>query len=183
MPSHRRSFAGGSTLVLNVGFEPLNVIPHRRAVVLVCSERAELIEPTTLVARSERHELPVPSVIRLARYVRIPYRATVPLTRTAVIARDKHRCVYCGGKPETIDHVLPRSRGGQHVWTNVVAACQKCNHKKGSRLLAELGWALREAPAAPKGTAPRFVSGELPSAWRQYLNEAAEPDRLEQRTA
>ncbi|EFV12539.2 HNH endonuclease [Segniliparus rugosus] len=183
MPSHRRSLAGGATLVLNVGFEPLNIIPHRRAVVLVYSDRAELVEPTNLLARSERAELQVPSVIRLSRYVRIPYRATVPLTRTAVVARDKHRCVYCGGKPETIDHVVPRSRGGQHVWTNVVAACQKCNHKKGNRLLSELGWTLRDAPSAPKGAVPRFVSGEHPSAWRRYLGEAEEAGPFEQRTA
>ncbi|MGL6233800.1 MAG: HNH endonuclease [Segniliparus sp.] len=183
MPSHRRSLAGGATLVLNVGFEPLNIIPHRRAVVLVYSERAELVEPTNLTARSERQELQVPSVIRLSRYIRVPYRATVPLTRTAVVARDKHRCVYCGGKPETIDHVVPRSRGGQHAWTNVVAACQKCNHKKGNRLLAELGWSLREAPAAPKGAVPGFVSGEHPSAWRRYLGLAEERGHFEQRTA
>ena len=100
---------------------------------------------------SERLAVPVPTVVRLARFVRVPYRREVPLTRRAVLDRDAHTCVYCGGRADTIDHVRPRSRGGAHIWTNVVAACARCNHRKGDRLLSELGWHLPAPPVAAAG--------------------------------
>ena len=82
-------------------------------------------------------------MIRLANYVRVPYRGRVPLTRAGLMHRDRYRCAYCGGRAETIDHVVPRSRGGPHSWTNCVACCAKCNHRKADKLLSELGWRLR----------------------------------------
>ena len=90
--------------------------------------------------------LPIPAVVRLARYVKVPYKPEVPLTRKGVLARDGHRCVYCGAAATSLDHVVPRSRGGPHVWENVVAACSRCNHAKADRSVADLGW--RHAPAA-----------------------------------
>ena len=100
---------------------------------------------------SERLAVPVPTVVRLAHFVRVPYRREVPLTRRAVLDRDAHDCVYCGTRADTIDHVRPRSRGGAHVWTNVVAACARCNHRKGDRLLSELGWHLPGPACAAAG--------------------------------
>ena len=97
---------------------------------------------------------PVPSVVRLTRFVRVPYRATVPLTRKAVFARDGGRCVYCGAAATSLDHVVPKSRGGAHTWDNVVSACGRCNHVKADRGVAELGWRLRRRrprPAARPG--------------------------------
>src|SRR5436190_476279 len=107
-------------LVLNATYEPLCVVPLRRAVVLVMAEKAVLVEAGDGLVRSAHTSMPIPSVVRLSRYVRVPYRRDVPLTRRAVLDRDTHICAYCGSRAETIDHVRPRSRGGLHIWTNVV---------------------------------------------------------------
>jgi 5-methylcytosine-specific restriction endonuclease McrA len=117
----------------------------------------------------------VPSVIRLRSYVRVPYRARVPMTRAALMHRDRFRCAYCGAKADTVDHVVPRSRGGEHSWENCVAACANCNHRKADRLLTELGWALRSVPLPPKGQHWRLLSSvkELDPAWVRYLGEGA----------
>ena len=103
------------------------------------------------VLHSERAELPVPSVIRLVHFVRVPYRNRVPLSRRAVFARDGHRCQYCSRAAENIDHVVPRSRGGPHAWDNVVASCRACNSRKEDRLLSEAGLRLRHPPREPTG--------------------------------
>ena len=101
--------------------------------------------------------LAVPSVIRLRRYVRIPHRSRVPLTRAALMRRDNYLCAYCGSKADTIDHVIPRSRGGQHVWENCVASCTRCNHRKADHLIEDIGWTLRCDPAAPRGAHWRLI--------------------------
>lgn len=157
-------------LVLNATYEPLCVVPLRRAVILVLAEKATILETGDDTLHSERLELPAPTVVLLSRYVRVPYRRGVPLTRRAVLARDGHRCVYCKGKAETIDHVVPRSRGGRHVWDNVVAACRRCNHRKADRLLPELGWTLSRRLGAPAGTVALLVgyAAREPS-WERYL--------------
>jgi 5-methylcytosine-specific restriction endonuclease McrA len=110
-------------------------------------------------------------VVRLSRYVRVPYRREVPLTRRAVLDRDRHSCVYCGLRADTIDHVRPRSRGGEHIWTNVVAACARCNHRKGDRLLAELGWHLATPPMRPPATVAVVLGwAKRDPAWQRYLS-------------
>ena len=158
------------TLVLNATYEPLCVVPLRRAVVLVLAEKAVIVESSDDVMHSERLSLPVPTVVRLSRFVRVPYRREVPLTRRAVLERDAHSCVYCGHRADTIDHVRPRSRGGEHVWANVVAACSRCNHKKGDRLLAELGWPMRRRPVEPPATVALLVGlAARDPAWEPYL--------------
>jgi 5-methylcytosine-specific restriction endonuclease McrA len=141
------------TLVLNASYEPLCIVPLRRAVVLVLAEKAVVVEEGETLLRSERLAMNAPTVVRLSRYVRVPYRRAVPLTRRAVLARDGHRCAYCSARADTIDHVLPRSRGGGHIWTNVVAACARCNHRKGDRLLSEMGW--RQVPTADRAAGHR----------------------------
>jgi 5-methylcytosine-specific restriction endonuclease McrA len=116
-----------------------------------------------------------PSVIKLCTYVRVPYRARVPMTRAALMHRDRYRCGYCGARAETIDHVVPRSRGGEHCWENCVACCALCNHRKADRLLSELGWKLRAAPRAPRGQHWRLLA-TVPDAdplWLPYLGEVA----------
>ncbi len=160
----------GAALVLNATYEPLCVVPLRRAVVLVLAEKALVVETSERVMHSERLDVPIPTVVRLARFVRVPYRRDVPLTRRAVLDRDAHGCVYCGARADTIDHVRPRSRGGQHVWTNVVAACARCNHRKGDRLLAEIGWALPAPPVQPPTTVALVMgwAAREPS-WDRYL--------------
>jgi 5-methylcytosine-specific restriction endonuclease McrA len=102
--------------------------------------------------------------------VRVPYHREVPLTRRAVLDRDGHQCAYCGSRADTIDHVRPRSRGGQHVWTNVVAACARCNHRKGDRLLAEMGWQLAAPPAQPPATVAVVMGwARKEPSWQPYL--------------
>ena len=157
-------------LVLNATYEPLCVVPLRRAVVLVLAEKAVVVEAGDGVMRSARTSIPVPTVVRLSRYVRVPYRREVPLTRRAVLDRDRHACAYCGTRADTIDHVRPRSRGGQHIWTNVVAACARCNHRKGNRLLSELGWHLVSVSAQPPATVAVVLGwAKRDPAWQRYL--------------
>ncbi|WP_026212324.1 HNH endonuclease [Longispora albida] len=168
-PPAQRSVA----LLLNATYEPLCVISIRRAVILLLTGKAVCVTDGDGLMHSERQELAVPSVIRLTRHVRVPYRAHVGLSRRAVFARDGWRCQYCRGPAETIDHVLPRSRGGPHAWENVVASCARCNHRKAARTLAELGWRLHPAPAAPRGPAWRILGHRSPDPrWSPWLGVA-----------
>ncbi len=147
-------------LLLNAGYEALTALPARRAVVMLLCNKADVVHdhPTEIVIRSVDVEVRLPSVIMLREYVRIPYRAMVPMTRAALMHRDGHRCGYCGGRATTIDHVIPRSRGGEHGWENCVASCAPCNQRKSDKFLAELGWELRAPLVAPRGRTWRLVS-------------------------
>lgn len=157
-------------LVLNATYEPMCVVPLRRAVVLVLAEKAMVVEAGEQVLHAEHVALPVPSVVRLHRYVRVPHRRVVPLTRKAVFERDQHRCAYCGGRADSVDHVVPRSRSGPHEWTNVVAACQRCNSAKADSLLSEIGWELPFTPRAPTSTLVLLsTSLRREPTWLPYL--------------
>jgi 5-methylcytosine-specific restriction endonuclease McrA len=161
-------------LVLNATFEPLSVVSARRAVVLLVRDKAELVESHGRVWASARTTIPVPAVIRLRRYVRVPYRRRVPLSRRAVFARDGHECQYCGATAENLDHVRPRSRGGEHIWENVVAACRSCNTRKGDRTPSQAGMRLRSQPRAPRehGWLLVGLGGPPPPSWHAYLPAA-----------
>jgi 5-methylcytosine-specific restriction endonuclease McrA len=160
------------TLLLNATYEPLCVVSSRRAVVLVLAAKAVPIEDGDGCFHSVTTTVRVPSVVRLTRYVRVPYRAQVPLTRKAVFARDGGRCAYCGAPATSLDHVVPRSRGGLHTWDNVVASCARCNHTKADRAISELGWRLRIVPRAPSGMAWRVLGSRAPDPrWHAYLGE------------
>ncbi|GAB2694380.1 HNH endonuclease [Nocardia thraciensis] len=164
-------------LLLNATYEPLTALSARRAVVLLICDKADAVHhnPDGPVVHSAGASVALPSVIRLRNYVRVPYRARVPMTRAALMHRDRYRCAYCGGKAETIDHVIPRSRGGPHTWENCVASCAPCNHRKADKLLAELGWTLHHPMVAPKGPHWRLLSttSDLDPVWLQYLGEGA----------
>jgi len=161
-------------LVLNATYEPLCVVPVRRAVVLVLKEKADVLHDTGAVLHAERISFPTPSVIRLRYFVKVPFRARAALNRRAVFARDNHRCQYCGRTAENIDHVVPRSRGGEHVWENVVAACRPCNTKKEDRLLQEVGLSLIRTPAAPRELSWIVVAfGTVHPHWEPYLQVGA----------
>src|SRR4029453_17860817 len=127
----------GRALVLNATDAPLAVVPARRAVVLVLKDKAEVVMSNGMIFHAERIEIEAPSVVRLRGFVRIPYRPRAPPPRRAVFARDDWTCQYCGAQAENLDHVIPRSRGGEHVWENVVAACRRSNAKKKNRPLSE----------------------------------------------
>jgi 5-methylcytosine-specific restriction endonuclease McrA len=159
-----------ATLLLNATYEPLCVVSSRRAIVLVLAEKAEPVDSAAEVVHAETLSLAVPVVVRLTRFVRVPYPASVPLSRRAVFTRDGQTCVYCGGSATSIDHVVPRSRGGTHTWDNVVAACRRCNHTKADRSLAEMGWALPHPPRTPSGAAWRLLgTRSVDPRWRDWL--------------
>jgi 5-methylcytosine-specific restriction endonuclease McrA len=121
-----REFAGGQgrlsggVLVLNATFEPLHIISLRRAIILVLKDKAEVVEAAEARIRSENLALDMPLVIRLVYYVRVPHRLLIPLTRRTILARDQYTCQYCGAQPPkaqlTLDHVVPRCRGGRHAY-------------------------------------------------------------------
>jgi len=159
-----------ATLLLNATFEPLCVVSSRRAIVLVLADKAVPVDSAADVVHAATVSLAVPVVVRLTRYVRVPYPSSVPLSRRAVFTRDGQTCVYCGGSATSIDHVVPRSRGGTHTWDNVVAACRRCNHTKADRSLAELGWALPHPPRPPTGAAWRLLGHRtVDPRWREWL--------------
>ena len=165
------------SLVLNASYEPLCVVSGRRAVVLLLTQKAVAVADGELVLHSERVVFTIPAVLRLTRYVKVPYRATVPLTRRAVFARDGGRCVYCSAPATSLDHVIPKSRGGPHSWDNVVSACGRCNHVKADRGIAELGWRLRHVPAAPTGAAWRIIGAKrMDPRWRPFLGGGDDDD-------
>jgi 5-methylcytosine-specific restriction endonuclease McrA len=160
----------GASLLLNATYEPLCVVSSRRAIVLVLAAKAEAVDVTDDEVHAERITVAVPIVVRLTRYVRVPYPVQVPLSRRAVFTRDGSTCVYCGGSATSIDHVVPRSRGGTHTWDNVVAACRRCNHTKADRSLAEMGWALPHPPRTPSGAAWRLLGTRtVDPRWREWL--------------
>ncbi|CAL9566554.1 hypothetical protein SUDANB171_04728 [Streptomyces sp. enrichment culture] len=138
------------TLVLNATYEPLSTVSLRRAVVLVIQHKAvvEHAHPGLRV-RAAAVELPVPQVIRLRRFVKVPFRQRAPWSRRGVLVRDRHRCAYCGRRATTIDHVVPRSRGGGDTWLNTVAACAEDNHRKANRTPAQAGMPLLIQPFEP----------------------------------
>jgi 5-methylcytosine-specific restriction endonuclease McrA len=162
------------SLVLNATFEPLSVVPRRRAIVLVLADRAEVLHETGELVHSEHLALQIPSVIRLRHFVHVPFRRRASLSRRGVFARDGHRCQYCGAGAESIDHVVPRSRGGAHVWENVVACCRPCNAAKRDRLLEQTSMRLRRLPGPPRHS--NWVSahvGQVPLEWETYLSPRA----------
>jgi 5-methylcytosine-specific restriction endonuclease McrA len=161
------------SLVLNATYEPLCVVSARRAVVLVLSEKAEVLHDSDEDMRSERLALKVPSVIRLRYFVKVPFRRRSALNRRAVFARDGGRCQYCGAAAESIDHVVPRAKGGSHTWENVVAACRACNTAKRDRLLSETTMVLRRRPSVPRELTWITVAvGTIPRHWEPYLQTA-----------
>ncbi len=156
-------------LVLNATYEALCLVSTKRAVVLVVTDKADLVTATGSIVRSERLTLDEPSIVRLVTYVNVPRSPRIALSRRAIFARDEHTCQYCGAPAENIDHVIPRSRGGLHVWENVVASCKMCNSRKEDRFLSETNFVLRRTPSQPKGRAWAICLGSIRPEWRPYL--------------
>ena len=166
----------GRVLVLNASFEPINVCTVRRATVLLLKSKAEVVEVGTQDLHWATGSLPRPVVIRLVTYVRVPrdtHRRKI--TRRAVFARDGWACQYCGARSNlTVDHVVPRSKGGVSTWDNIVASCAPCNRRKGDALLRQVGMSLRRKPRRPHAHVFIHVaSPSIPTAWRAYLPRAA----------
>lgn len=159
-------------LVLNATYEPINVCTVRRAVVLLLKEKAEVIEHAEWELHSATRTMARPVVIRLVTYIRIPrdtHRRKI--TRRAVFARDNWTCQYCGSRSNlTVDHVIPRSKGGPSSWDNIVASCAPCNRRKGDALPRQVGMSLLKPPRTPSASIFIHVaSPSIPRAWQQYL--------------
>jgi len=170
----RRGVINAPVLVLNQNYEPLNVCDIRRAFTLLGADKAELLERNHQVIHTPTMIIAAPSVIRLVYLVRRP-RPRVKLSRREVFSRDRHTCQYCGtsSRDLTIDHVVPKHRGGRHEWENLVAACRSCNHRKGSKTLAEARMHLLREPRAPRADVGylygTYLSDTRNDAWRNYL--------------
>ena len=163
---------GQDVLLLNQNYEPLNVCQTKRAVVLLISGKAEIVVNSRGYIHTPTAQFPRPSVIRLANQVRRP-RPRVSLTRRAIFRRDNFTCQYCGIQSNhlTIDHVIPRHRGGAHVWENVVSACPACNRKKGGKTLEEVHMAPRRKPVEPSANARSLFAHYLSeyNDWEPFL--------------
>lgn len=161
----------GKVLVLNASYEPLNITSWRRAIVLLLKGKAEQLEHNSQVLYAD---LPFPTVIRLRYYVRVPYKE-IPLTRRNVLERDRNTCQYCSLKREqlTLDHVIPRSRGGGDSWENLVAACVRCNVKKGNRTPKEANMNLLTHPRRPHSSLHfeliKCTQGNHNQEWKKYV--------------
>lgn len=158
-------------LVLNASYEPLSIVSSRRAVCLVLDEKAEVVEAAVdQVLHAASIAVPVPAVVRLRYMVKTPRRTVATVSRRAVFARDDYRCQYCGARADSIDHVMPRSRGGLHVWENLAAACRPCNTRKRDRTPDEAGMRLLRPCRVPRASAWVVLGAPLvPEAWKPYL--------------
>ena len=159
-------------MLLNQNYEPLTVCSAKRAIILLFQGKAEMIEKAdSLKIRSVTRSFDLPSVVRLWQYRQVPYKS-IMLTRKNILARDGHRCQYCGVTkgPMTVDHVIPRMKRGSDTWENMVCACVKCNNKKGDRTPEKAGMKLLRAPKRPTFITfiQRYIS-ESNDHWRQYL--------------
>lgn len=168
-------------LLLDASYRPLRVIPARRAVALLLSGRAEGVAEETVEMRSANSSISVPVVLRLAYSVTIPFkRDSVPCTRRGILARDNYECQFitaagpCKSKADTMDHVVPKSKGGEkNSWENLVAACARHNHAKADKSMDQMGWTLKRKPYAPKSQV-RIVrdTENIPVEWSAFLQTA-----------
>lgn len=179
-------------LALNASFEPLTMVPMRRALRLVLDGKAEIVEaePDRQV-RSEHLALPRPVVIRLTKFIHVPRRFRRQVTNTFLFARDRYRCQYCGRlsgelrmrESLTRDHLIPISRGGANEWTNVVTACSSCNARKGNRLPEEIGMHPLHVPVEPHFVHLSWAVRRLTPAQSKYIRLFYGDDVLNQLSA
>lgn len=162
-------------LVLDLACRPVGILGWKRAICLDLLEKVEVLEYHDVCVRSVSRKHPIPAVLRAQAILKPSQTSSVPLNRANVIFRDEGKCVYCGSSTRlTMDHVVPLCKGGRKTWENVVTACYRCNNKKGSRTLKQLGWKLKTVPKHPSPFDIRFlliheVGRESPKQWEDYL--------------
>ena len=161
-------------LVLNQNYEPLNICKVRRAVTLIYQNKAEMLEDGAGYIHTSSVDVPVPSVIRLPYLIKRPFRIERKLTRYEIFNRDHYTCQYCGKQTKqlTLDHIIPRYRGGQHTWQNLVSACAACNRRKAGRTPEEARMKLLNTPSVPRGNRYFFIPAEYllkRVEWERYL--------------
>ena len=159
-------------LVLNFTYEALNITSFQRAVKLIFSGKAEVVHGSARMLASPTFEMRMPSIIRMLYYIRRPMQR-VALTKKNILLRDDHTCQYCGVKGErqmTVDHVVPRSKGGPSTWENLVCACMRCNNRKNNRSPADANMTMRRKPRTPKYIPWIQVKrNTLPDEWHKFL--------------
>ncbi|MGQ7719312.1 HNH endonuclease [Melioribacter sp. OK-1-Me] len=157
---------------MNQSYEPLTICNVKKAIILLLMGKAELVAKNSArQIRTVSKSYPWPSVIKLKDYIRVPYKKII-LTRKNILKRDGHRCAYCGrgDLPLTVDHVIPKSRGGTDTWENLVAACLPCNNRKGDRTPEEAGLKLRIKPYTPNHILfIKSAAGRIDNAWKPFL--------------
>lgn len=162
-------------------WEPLAVITVPRAINLLLAGKAVVVEQTGQFLKGIRETFPIPSVIALRTFINVP-RRKAHWSRKGVLLRDNYQCIYCGARPGsivkgkvvaksdfTVDHIIPRSRGGKDQWTNTACACYHCNHRKGDRYPNEAGMRLRWEPKTPRTSYLVIAIGSGPDAWKRYI--------------
>ncbi len=168
----------GQVLVLNQNYEPLNVTSWRRAITLVVLGKAVVVEEDSQYITTPSTAIRMPSVVRLSYLVKRPL-PELKLSRRGILTRDNYTCQYCGKRTRnlTIDHVIPRERGGKHTWENLVACCPECNHKKGNRTPQQAGMKLLRKPQKPRFipylSYSTFRAALRNRQWRDYLEPFA----------
>lgn len=159
-------------MVLNQSYEPITVCSAKKAFLLIYLLKADLIaERSGRVLRSIHQTFPYPSVIRLCSYIKVRYKS-IELSRRNILRRDNHQCQYCGqtNPPLTLDHIIPKSRGGSESWDNLITACVKCNNRKGSRTPEEANMPLQKLPRKPHHVVfLKNFMGKVDEAWKPYL--------------
>ena len=165
------------SLLLNASGEPLHVCDARRALLLVLDQTADVVLDSKHIVRSQYVQFNLPSVVRLRRYVNVPRGRSIPLTTRTVVARDRGICAYCGDEADsmTMDHIVPRAQGGSHTWENVVAACRRCNHKKGNRSPEQAKMPLLHQPTRPRGAHAKLLLFAIDADWTPYLLQEVRP--------
>lgn len=169
-------------LLLNATYEPLAVIPKKRALSLLLREAVDAVTEDVVALAGIAETRPIPTVLRLRRYVNVPKRGA-RWSRQGILKRDNYTCIYCGIKAGegrhqrahvlhpndfTVDHILPKSRGGRNTWTNTACACPSCNNRKNDRTPHEAGMTMRWEPKMPR-VDYLVASGNVPEAWKFYL--------------
>jgi 5-methylcytosine-specific restriction endonuclease McrA len=170
--STAHSKLNGKVLILNGNYEPLAITSVEKAIILMYLEKAELVSSlTNRRVHSTSVTLPFPSVVRLVTYVRVPFKKVI-LSRKNILRRDGHKCQYCGATSITltVDHIIPKSRGGEDSWENLVSACLRCNNVKGSQTPDEAQMKLLRRPIRPNHvTFLRQFIGRIDKDWEPYL--------------
>ena len=168
------NFDNHRTLILNATYQPLSIASAKRSISLLLSNKINVIKKSNLELRSESSTITIPKVAALNYYVKAPYARRVALNRENIFIRDKYVCQYCGNQAESIDHIIPKSKGGEHEWQNVVACCKKCNLIKADKLLHETHLNLKKAPGNPKENfwIKTIVGSNPDPSWEEYLISA-----------
>jgi 5-methylcytosine-specific restriction endonuclease McrA len=171
------AFSKYRALLLDTTYRPIDIVNWQRAICLDMFDKVDVLEYYDICARSARDEFMLPAVMRVRMYVQRDRKGRIPLSRRNILLRDSFMCQYCGSKNMlTVDHVMPASKGGKWDWTNLVTACNKCNNKKGSKTLKQLGWKLKKAPVEPSAWQVGVMIGgdtlaikSMPKEWSEYL--------------